>query len=260
MILLSRAEKEAQQEQQKLAQQGAGNGRGMQQLQLNGGGDQGGAAPAGGSADTSSLASAGLPNAGLAAEGSNESVAVSGAMGRNEQQTFDPGEMQDRLAEVRDQLSRQGGGNASVDLGGGKTGNIQIMGGGAGGFGGGDAGAMVFMMGGMGGRGGKGFNVNKPHGSMFYSYGGSALDAKPFSLNGQPEAKSSYNQNRFGITIGGPLNIPHIYHGGTKTFLFGNYTGTRSSTPYDVFSTVPTLAEPNGYLSSILPSQLHHPL
>lgn len=262
MILLSRAEKEAQQEQQKLAQQGAGNGRGMQQLQLNGGGDQGGASAGGGGADVSSLASAGLPNAGLAAEGSNESVAVSGAIGRNEQQTFDPGEMQDRLADLRDQLSRQGGGNATVDLGGGRTGNIQMIGGGgAGGFGGGDGGAMVFMMGGIGGKGGRGFNVNKPHGSMFYSYGGSGLDAKPFSLNGQPETKSSYNQNRFGITIGGPLNIPHIYHDGTKTFLFGNYTGSRSTNPYDVFSTVPTQAERNGDFSSLLPTtQLFDPV
>jgi trimeric autotransporter adhesin len=261
MILISRAEKEAQQEQQKLAQQGgAANGGGMQRLQLSGRGDQGGDAAGGGSADTSSLASAGLPNAGLAAEGSNESVAVSGNMGRNEQQAMDPGEMQDRLADLRDQLTRQGGGTGSVDMGGGRTGNLQILGGGGGfgGGGGGDAGAMVFMMGG-GGRGGRGFNVNKPHGSLFYTYGGSAFDAKPFSLNGQPEDKSDYNQNRFGATIGGPLNIPHIYHGGTKTFAFANYSGSRSTNAYDVFSTVPTLAERNGDFSS-LPTQLFNPV
>ncbi|HWX55908.1 MAG TPA: TonB-dependent receptor [Verrucomicrobiae bacterium] len=258
MILQSRAEKEAQQEQQKLAQQGAAVGGGMQRLSLSAGGD-GDLAGAPGATDASSIA---LPNAGLAAEGSNESVAVSGAMGRNEQPTFDPGEMQDRMAELRDQLSRQGGGSGTVDLGGGKIGNIQILGGGGGGFGGGDGGGgpMVFMMGGgPGGRGGRGFNVNKPHGSIFYTYSGSTFDAKPFSLNGQPEDKADYNQNRFGATIGGPLNIPHIYHGGTKTFLFGSYTGSRSSNPYDVFSTVPSLAERSGDFSS-LPTQLMNPV
>ena len=265
MVLLSRAQKEAQQEQrQQMAQQIANAGRGgMQQLALSGGGDSG-VAPGGGN-DAASLSGAGLPNAGLAAEGGNESVAISGAQGRGEQNIFDPGEMQDRLADMREQLSRQGGGSGTISLGG-ATANIQMVGGGGfggfggGGFGGGGAGPMVIMMGGGGGgRGMRGFNVNKPHGSIFYSYGGSILDAKPYSLNGQPEDKATYNQNRFGVTIGGPLNIPHIYKGGMKTFLFGSYTGSRSTNPYDVFSTVPTLAERSGDFSG-LPVQLVDPV
>ena len=250
MILLSRAEKTTQQEQrQQIAQQTTSpNGRpGLQQLGLAYGGDseRSGTVP-----DTASLASAGLPNAGLAGE-SNESVAVSGGMGRTEQNPFDPSEMQDRMSELRDQMQQQGGSGPIILSGAGGMGG--------GGLGGG--GPMVFVMGGggfgvqaggggfgggRGGRGMRGFDVNKPHGSLFYTYNGSGLDAKPFSLNGQPEDKASYNQNRFGATIGGPLNIPHIYKGGNKTFIFGNYTGTRGSNPYDVFSTVPTLAERNG--------------
>src|SRR5262249_7592039 len=88
---------------------------------------------------------------------------------------------------------------------------------------------------------------------------GSIRDAKPYSLNGLPESKADYNQNRFGITIGGPLNIPHIYKGGTKTFLFGSYTGSRSTNAYDVFSTVPTAAERAGDFSA-LPLQLFDPI
>src|SRR5260370_24106704 len=121
---------------------------------------------------------------------------------------------------------------------------------------------MIIMTGagpGGGKRGGRNSNVNQPHGSLFYSYGGSILDAKPFSLNGQPEEKAGYNQSRFGFTIGGPLNIPHIYHGGTKTFLFGNYSGSRGTSAYDVFSTVPTLAERSRDFSSLLnaPDPVH---
>jgi outer membrane receptor protein involved in Fe transport len=260
MILLSRAKKEEQQqsqqeERQQNSQQIQNMGRGgMQQLSLAGGGtDLGNVAT--GNTDVASLTSAGLPNAGLAADAGNESVAINGAQGRSEMNMFDPGEMQDRLADMRDQAARQGGGGG-MNLGGGP--GIFQMGGG--GFGGG--GPMGVMMGG-GGRGFRNFNSNKPHGSIFYTYDGSGLDAKPYSLNGQTENKASYNQNRFGATIGGPLNIPHIYNGGTKTFIFGNYTGSRSTNPYDVFSTVPTAAERGGDFSSLLtgpnPVQLTNP-
>ena len=275
MVLISRAQREAQQEQrQQIAQQlaNAGRGGGLQQLALSGagaggGGDPGGAMP--GSNDAASLAGAGLPNAGLGADGGNESVAISGTQGRAEQNMFDPGEMQDRIADLREQLGRQGGGSGSISLGG-ATANIQMIGGGGGfgggGFGGGGGPMVVVMGGGMGGggRGFRGFNVNKPHGSVFFNYGGSVLDAKPYSLNGQPESKASYNQNRFGITMGGPLNIPHLYKGGTRTFLFGSYTGSRSTNPFDVFSTVPTLAERAGDFSALLngphPVQLFDPV
>jgi trimeric autotransporter adhesin len=258
MVLLSRAQKVAQQEaQQEQGQQGAQQlataGRGaIQQLALSSSGVDIGGASSG--TDATSLAGAGLPNAGMAADAGNESVAISGAQGRAEQNIFDPGEMQDRMADQRDQQSRQGGGGGAISLGGG----------GFGGNGFGGAGPIGVMMGGGGGRGMRGFNANKAHGSIFYNYGGSGLDAKSYSLNGQPESKASYNQSRFGVTVGGPLNIPHIYNGGTKTFIFGNYTGSRSTNPYDIFSTVPTAAERAGDFSSLLagpnPVQLINPV
>ena len=283
MVLASRLQQQQEEEDAQARPSGrpgaAQAGRqGMQQLQLSGegAGSQGGPGSAGngsagfGSMDSAALGAAGLPNAGLAADGGNESVSIGGGMGRAEENLFDPGEMQDRMADVREQLQQQGG-NGTVTLNG-ATGNAQFFGGG--GFGGGGgAGPMVFVMagpgmggmpGGRGGRGMRGFDVNKPHGSLFYTYNGSGLDAKPFSLNGQPETKADYNQHRFGGTIAGPLNIPHVYHGGNKTFLFGNYTGSRGSTPYDVFSTVPTAAERGGDFSSLLsgpqPLQLVNPV
>ncbi len=244
MVLLSRAQRDAQQQQESDQQNqlsGAIAAAGMQRLVLAAGDGSTTQGPS--TQDPASLAGTGLPNAGLAAEGNTESVAVSGAMGRTEQPTFDPGELQDRIAEMRDQAGRGGGGNFQFD-----SGPMMIaMGGGRGGFGGG------------GGRGFRNFNVNKPHGAIFYNFGGSALDARPYSLTGVPTEKADYSQNRFGITMGGPLNIPHIYHGGTKTFLFGSYTGTRATNPYDVFSTVPTMAERSGDFSQ-LPVTIFNPM
>ena len=254
MVLLSRAQEQEQRQQQTQQMGNGGNRGGVQQLSLSGGDLGGGTGPI--NTDVTALAGAGLPNAGLAAEGGTESVAVSGNMGRNEMPTIDPGEMQDRMAEMRDQMARQGSGGGQV---------MNFIGGGPEGFGGG--GPMIFMMGGGpggfggggGGRGMRGFNVNKLHGSFFYGFNGSPFDAKPFSLNGEPEDKASYGLSRFGATIGGPLNIPHIYHGGTKTFFFVNYTGTHGNNPYDVFSTVPTQAQRSGDFSSS-PVQLVDPI
>ncbi len=62
----------------------------------------------------------------------------------------------------------------------------------------------------------------------------------PLSLTGVPQSKPTYQQNNFGGSLGGPLNIPKIYNGGQKTFFFLNYNGARSENPFDAFSTVPT--------------------
>jgi TonB dependent receptor-like, beta-barrel len=85
---------------------------------------------------------------------------------------------------------------------------------------------------------------------VYYELGDDALDASPYSLTGQPVNKPGYLQNHFGASLGGPLNIPHIYNGGTKTFFFVNYNGSRSNNPFDQFSTVPTAAERLGDFSS----------
>jgi len=73
-------------------------------------------------------------------------------------------------------------------------------------------------------------------------------------LTGSPTNKPAYLQQRFGASIGGPLNIPKIYHGGSKTFFFANYNGSRSNNPYDYFSAVPTLAERSGDFSALIPA------
>jgi hypothetical protein len=188
----------------------------------------------------------GMPPASFMNEGSTETVAVSGNSNNAQSNESMFGGM------------RGEGGPGGPDGQGGPGGPGGPGGGGPGGYGGGGG----FGGGGRGGLGGRGgtftlggrrgrFNFNQPHGSIFYTLGDSAFDAKPFSLNGQPTEKPSFVQNRFGATIGGPLNIPHIYKGGTKTFYFVNYTGNLSENPYDAFSTVPTLDERNGIFTGL---------
>ncbi len=100
------------------------------------------------------------------------------------------------------------------------------------------------------GRLGRGFNVNQPHGTLYFSDDDAALDAKPYSLSGLETPKASYNFARFGAFVGGPLNIPKIFNGGNKWFFFAGWNGSRGSTPYDSYSTVPTAAERAGDFSA----------
>jgi hypothetical protein len=237
LVLLSRAEQAAPANaQQEMARALGGangrgaNGRGFQSLSLT---QSEGAEAQNGGADQ--IAPAGMPIPGLSADSATESVAVSGSTS-NPMGSMSSDEFRARVSEFRE--APLGGGLLGGAGGGG-------FGGGGGGFGGGPG---ILTMGGGGGGRGR-FDINRPHGSIYYTGGNSALDAAPFSLTGQPSNKPGYAQNGFGASIGGPLNIPHIYHGGTKTFYFVNYNGSRSENPFDQFSTVPTAAERAGDFS-----------
>jgi hypothetical protein len=208
----------------------AAAGRGFQSLVMDSalsslaGGNSvfGGAGGLGGGPGNGELSS--LPMNGAGAEGPTESVSISGAQGRT--QDFGGGseeDLQQRIQEFRDRAQREGGGGF-----------------GGGGFGG-PAGGMIVL-----GRMPKGFNTNQPHGVLYFSDNNAALDARSYSLTGIESPKADYNQARFGINIGGPLNIPKIFNGGNKWFFFAGWNGSRGSSPYDAFSTVPMLGERGG--------------
>lgn len=229
----------------------AAAGRGFQNIAVDSalsalaGGNSGfsGANGAGGAPSGSDLS--GLPLNGAGAEGPTESVSITGAQGRT--QDFGGGsedDLQERIQEFRDRMQREGLSLGGPGQGpGGKGGGP----GGPGGPGGGMGGPMIISMGRIGGRG---FNINQPHGILYFSDGNSAFDATPFSLTGAPAVKPQYNQSHFGANIGGPLNIPKIFNGGNKWFFFGGWNGSRGSSPYDSFSTVPTADERNGNFSA----------
>jgi hypothetical protein len=232
MVLLSRVSKpEEGVAAQAMQALGAATGRGGQQLSLNANQEGAGAGNTGGDSPLP-----GMPALGTSGEAANESVAVSGQMGNT--QDFGMRNMDDLRDRIEEMRAR-----GELPQGGGPGGGPGIFVMGPGGFGGG---------GGRGGRGGFNANMlNRPHGMVFYSLGNSALDATPYSVNGNAGEKPDYGSGRFGFMVGGPLKIPHIYDAGTKTFFTGGYTGTRASTPYQVFSTVPTDAERIGNFTGV---------
>src|SRR5712691_8999013 len=213
----------------------AAAGRGFQSLAMDSalsslaGGNSGfgGAGGPGGGQGNSDVSS--LPLNGAGTEGPTESVSISGAQGRT--QDFGGGSEQDlqqRIQEIRDRMQREGGGG---------------FGGGNSGFGG-QGGGIIAL-----GRMPRGFNINQPHGILYFSDDNAGLDARSYSLTGIESPKADYNQSRFGVNVGGPLNIPKIFNGGNKWFFFGGWNGSRGSAPYDAFSTVPTKPELGGDFS-----------
>jgi hypothetical protein len=226
----------------------AAGGRGFQNLSVS----QNGAGQDAGGGSMSDVVPSGMPVPGIDPNSATESVAVSGNTS-NSFNSMSADELQQRFNDARQQGGGFGGG-----LGG--PGGGQGGGGGFGG-GGGGGGPMIF--------GRRGFDSNRPHGSLYYGVGDAALNASPYSLTGQPTLKPAYLQNSFGGSVGGPLNIPKIYQGGNKTFYFINYNGKRSENPFDQFSTVPTLLERQGNFSQTtyttgaeagLPVQIFNPL
>ena len=180
----------------------------------------------------SEVVPSGMPVPGIDPNGATESVAVSGNTS-NPFNSMSGDELQQRINDAR----AQGGGFGAPGSFGGPGGGP------GGGFGGGGRGGAMMIM------GRRGFDINHPHGSLYYGIGDSALNAAPYALVGEPATNPSYQQNSFGGSIGGPLNIPKIYHGGTKTFFFVNYNGRRGENPFEDFSTVPTLLERQGNFS-----------
>ncbi len=89
---------------------------------------------------------------------------------------------------------------------------------------------------------------NNLRGMATYTNHNSAFDARPYSLTGQQADKAAYSQNRYGVSLGGLLNIPKVIHS-DRTFFFLNYSGSTSRNPFDALSTRPTALERAGDFS-----------
>jgi hypothetical protein len=226
LILLSRTHEEVPQPRRPGGQDGTQ--RGFQRLSAA----QGMVDQEGGANATSDVVPSGMPVPGIDPNSATESIAISGNTS-NSLNSLSGDELQQRINDAR----QQGGGF-------GAPGGFGAAGGGGFGGGGGRGGGGPMTI-----TGRRGFDINHPHGSIYYGIGDYALNAAPYALAGEPPTNPAYEQNSFGGSVGGPLNIPKIYHGGAKTFFFVNYNGKRGQNPFDQFSTVPTLLERQGNFS-----------
>jgi len=88
--------------------------------------------------------------------------------------------------------------------------------------------------------------TNQIHGALFWYTQNAAMNAINFGETSKPKLIA----NDFGASIGGPVIIPHLYHGKDKTFFYGTYEGFRYPKTTTVQDTVPTQAMQNGNFSA----------
>src|SRR3954468_10552642 len=95
------------------------------------------------------------------------------------------------------------------------------------------------------GRGGAAVNVvvksgtNQVHGGAFEFIRNDVLDARNYFASPPPTPKPAFKRNQFGAFLGGPIRKD-------KTFIFGDYQGSRVREALSYVSTVPNAAERTG--------------
>jgi hypothetical protein len=96
--------------------------------------------------------------------------------------------------------------------------------------------------------------TNQFHGSVNYGFQRPSFWANDFFLNKTGTPRPDFLFNRWGGSIGGPVSIPHVYHGKNKTFFLFGYEGIHDSRPRhdDGTNTVPTPAMHKGDFSALL--------
>ncbi|MGB7189723.1 MAG: TonB-dependent receptor [Acidobacteriaceae bacterium] len=234
LVLASRAQQQEQREQRTEARSQVHeySGSGSESLSLSSAASSLTAAASGNQAGSEAQ----LPSLASNSDFSSESVAVAGETGYTSPFAgMTPGE---RPLDA-------GGQDASSSFGAGGG-----RGRGGRGFGGGGGGGF------RGGRGsGRGnfrhFNPNQPHGAIFWNGGNSALNAEPFAIRGQEVNQPGYASNRFGAVLMGVPYIPHLIENDTHDFIFLTLSGQRSSSPFNVYGTVPTTEERAGNFQNL---------
>jgi trimeric autotransporter adhesin len=214
----------------------------------------------------------------IGAEASNESLMVQGSVSQGAQTNagdfrggdfgpggFGPGGFPGGPGGDPNLAGGRGGGGPGGPRGGGGPGGFAGGNRGGGGPGGGGRGGPGGPGGGRGGRGNAPRDrngnpafignrargqQNKITGSLYYTFGNSALNAKPFSVNGLVAPKAAYAQNRFGFIAGGPLFVPKWFSF-PKVFWNVNYTGNLVRNGIDAAYNEPTPVQRAGDFSGI---------
>ena len=88
---------------------------------------------------------------------------------------------------------------------------------------------------------------NRYTGSLFEYFRNDALDASDWFSNWHGQPKPPLRFNNFGVTLGGPLEIPHVYNGHDRTFFFFSFDDLLMAQPQPVEeSEVPSVAARTG--------------
>ena len=100
--------------------------------------------------------------------------------------------------------------------------------------------------------------TDRYHGELHEFFSNSSLDAPTFFQN-RTHQKPVFQDNRYGASFGGPVQIPRVYKGHGKTFFFYAWEANQLGKPITTAGTVPTDAEKNGDFSALTGVQIFNP-
>jgi hypothetical protein len=90
------------------------------------------------------------------------------------------------------------------------------------------------------------------HGRVFEYFRNQSLNANQWVQNALDVPRQAFHQNNYGLTFGGPVNIPHVYSGKDRTFFFFGWEGERFNQSQNVISSVPTALNHQGDFSQTI--------
>ncbi len=96
--------------------------------------------------------------------------------------------------------------------------------------------------------------TNEIHGVGYEFHRNSALNANDFFNNREGVGLPDFKRNVFGVTMGGPVVVPKLFNGKSRTFFFADYEGTREESARTLLTTVPTPLQLTGDFSQTLRS------
>ena len=94
--------------------------------------------------------------------------------------------------------------------------------------------------------------TNEVHGEAHWWVRNRALDAPNFFNNKRGTEVPVYQDNRYGASAGGPVYLPKLYKGKSKTFWYYAYEANKWGVPRTFTRTVPTAAQRGGDFSDLL--------
>ncbi len=87
------------------------------------------------------------------------------------------------------------------------------------------------------------------HGRLTYNIRNDLFDAIPHQIRQRGGQQSILRRHQFGFNVSGPVFIPKLYNGGSRTFFTLSYEGVRESIARSLLETLPILPERSGDFS-----------
>ncbi len=91
--------------------------------------------------------------------------------------------------------------------------------------------------------------TNDYHGRAFFYFRNQDLNSNDWTDNSLGNPRLAFDQKNYGVSVGGPVRIPHVYNGTNRTFFFASWEGERFSEGQTIISSVPTVLNQQGDFS-----------